>query len=56
MRLTDAQRQTIRQIVTEELGPSASVRLFGSRLDDNARGGDIDLHVELSEQAVNRLA
>ena len=49
MRLTDVQRQTIRQIVADELGPNASVRLFGSRLDDNARGGDIDLHVELSE-------
>ncbi|PMR73064.1 nucleotidyltransferase domain-containing protein [Billgrantia endophytica] len=49
MRLTDSQRQTIRHIVAEELGPSANVRLFGSRLDDTARGGDIDLLVELTE-------
>lgn len=49
MRLTDTQRQIIQHIVTEELGPGASVRLFGSRLDDTARGGDIDLFVELGE-------
>ncbi len=49
MRLTEIQRQTIQQIVTDELGHGATVRLFGSRLDDTARGGDIDLFVELDE-------
>ncbi|AMD00464.1 nucleotidyltransferase domain-containing protein [Halomonas chromatireducens] len=49
MRLTDTQRQTIQHIVHEELGESATVKLFGSRLDDTARGGDIDLYVELEE-------
>ncbi|MEA1958893.1 MAG: nucleotidyltransferase domain-containing protein [Chloroflexota bacterium] len=49
MRLTDTQRQTIQNIVTDELGPGVSVKLFGSRLDDAARGGDIDLFIELDE-------
>jgi predicted nucleotidyltransferase len=49
MRLTGTQRQTIRRIVIEELGDSVTVKLFGSRLDDAARGGDIDLLVELAE-------
>ncbi|MCK0714426.1 nucleotidyltransferase domain-containing protein [Chromohalobacter sarecensis] len=47
MRLTDSQRQTIRQLVTDELGSGSTVKLFGSRLDDSARGGDIDLFVEV---------
>lgn len=49
MRLTDTQRQTIQHIVCDELGPDTTVRLFGSRLDDTARGGDIDLLVEVDE-------
>ena len=47
MRLTPSQRQAIHRIITEELGPSAKVKLFGSRLDDKARGGDVDLLVEV---------
>lgn len=43
MRLTAIQADTIRRIIREEAGDAASVRLFGSRLDDRARGGDIDL-------------
>lgn len=46
MRLTDAQRRAIVEETARLLGPGARVRLFGSRVDDNIRGGDIDLHVE----------
>lgn len=47
MRLTDRQRQVIREATRETFGPEAVVRLFGSRLDDDRRGGDIDLLVEV---------
>lgn len=47
MRLTSAQIEAIREIVTEIAGGDAAVRVFGSRLDDMAKGGDVDLMVEI---------
>ncbi len=46
MRLSDRQRTVIRDAVTENFGVGANVWLFGSRVDDAARGGDIDLYIE----------
>lgn len=46
MRLSAEQAAAIRTAARDAFGPSVVVRLFGSRTDDNARGGDIDLHVE----------
>lgn len=46
MRLTTQQQQAVREEVTHIFGQRALVRLFGSRVDDGARGGDIDLHIE----------
>ncbi|MDE2149707.1 MAG: nucleotidyltransferase domain-containing protein [Gammaproteobacteria bacterium] len=46
MRLTEEQRRTIVEETVRIFGPQARVRLFGSRVDDTARGGDIDLHIE----------
>jgi predicted nucleotidyltransferase len=49
MRLTPEQIQGIRGIAHRLAGAQAQVRVFGSRLDDNARGGDLDLLLELPD-------
>jgi predicted nucleotidyltransferase len=49
MRLSPQQAQKIVEATTELAGPGASVLLFGSRLDDAIRGGDIDLLVQCPE-------
>lgn len=46
MRLDQHQRAIIREEVARAFGPRASVQLFGSRLDDARRGGDVDLYIE----------
>lgn len=46
MRLTPQQYRTIEQAAQNCFMSGTSVRLFGSRLDDEKRGGDIDLLVE----------
>lgn len=45
MRLDETLRQTIKHEALAALGEGTRVRLFGSRVDDKARGGDIDLLV-----------
>ena len=55
MRLTPEQRDLIVRATHELVGPHARVRLFGSRVDDAARGGDIDLLIESSERLSSRL-
>ena len=47
MRLSQQTRHIIRNTVREVFGVEATVKLFGSRIYDDARGGDIDLLVEL---------
>lgn len=53
MRLTDAQIQAIRRLSQQVAGVKSSVRVFGSRLDDTAHGGDLDLMLELTEPVDN---
>lgn len=46
MRLSQDEARAIRACADRHFGRRATVRLFGSRVDDARRGGDIDLHVE----------
>ena len=47
MRLKPNEINVIKGAITDVFGDHASVRLFGSRVDDTAKGGDIDLMVSL---------
>jgi predicted nucleotidyltransferase len=46
MRLTAQQTEQIVAVIQHHFGDSARVALFGSRLRDDGRGGDVDLLVE----------
>lgn len=46
MRLTDPQIEIIRSATRDIAGAGASAWLFGSRLDDSRRGGDVDLLIQ----------
>ncbi|MEI7842095.1 MAG: nucleotidyltransferase domain-containing protein [Gallionellaceae bacterium] len=46
MRLTQHQQRTICETVFTHIGADARIWLFGSRCNENARGGDVDLLVE----------
>jgi len=46
MRLSEQQREIIKRTLLKYFGAGSDVRLFGSRVDDKARGGDIDLYIE----------
>jgi len=46
MRLTEYQQEIIKRVLLKHFGKGSELRLFGSRVDDNARGGDIDLYIE----------
>lgn len=62
MRLSTDQKHRIRQIIQAHLGDDATVSVFESRVDDQARGGDLDFfvktpnQVQLMQRAAIRLA
>ena len=53
MRLSPTDICAIRRTVTVAVGDAADVVLFGSRVDDSAKGGDIDLLVILDWTPAN---
>ncbi|WP_376696594.1 nucleotidyltransferase domain-containing protein [Wenzhouxiangella sp. EGI_FJ10305] len=46
MRITEQQHQVILSAARRAFGPNVTVRLFGSRTNDQRKGGDFDLYVE----------
>jgi len=55
MRLDNKTRSIIKSEVASRFGVDTVVRLFGSRVDDTQRGGDIDLFVEPIQTLENRI-
>jgi predicted nucleotidyltransferase len=49
MRLTPAQIHTIKSTAQAVLGVGVQVTLFGSRVHDQQKGGDVDLYVETNQ-------
>jgi len=47
MRLSPQAAEVIRRAASQHFGSQVRVWLFGSRVDDNARCGDIDLYLEV---------
>lgn len=54
MRLHKNAQSIIHRTAVEIFGPEANVYLFGSRTDDSAKGGDIDLLVQLDKPVNER--
>lgn len=54
MRLTETQRHSIKSAVASIVGEGSRVWLFGSRVDDAQRGGDIDLLIETDQVIPSR--
>lgn len=50
MRLSPEQIATVLSIAHEVMGDDVTVSVFGSRLDDDRRGGDLDVLVETAER------
>jgi predicted nucleotidyltransferase len=51
MRLSVNQQQNILQTLYQNFGAATKVWLFGSRVDDSRRGGDVDLYVETHNES-----
>ncbi len=50
MRLSTFQVKVIKNTLGQVFGQSAQIYLFGSRVDDQKKGGDIDLFVDTNQQ------
>lgn len=56
MRITEQQAFVIKKTILRFFGEDSSVMLFGSRADDNKRGGDIDIYIECAALSADELS
>jgi len=56
MRLTTEQIRIIKLAVSKIIDAESDVWLFGSRVDDTKRGGDIDFFIETAQIVPNRIS
>ena len=55
MRITEHQHRTILAAARRAFGRDVTVRLFGSRTDNQRKGGDFDLYIECKSDDAERL-
>lgn len=55
MRLSPRQQHVLRQTLRRRFGADARLWVFGSRVDDAARGGDVDLMVQTNATDAHQL-
>ena len=53
MRVSEQDRVKLKRAVRDIVGVDAATRVFGSRLDDGRRGGDLDIYVEVGTELNN---
>ena len=54
MRIPPNYQKTITETAAKVFGERTSVWLFGSRLDDTAKGGDVDLLIKLESPTADK--
>jgi predicted nucleotidyltransferase len=55
MRLPTYQQSLIRETLKRHFGSNSLICLFGSRVDDTAKGGDIDIYIEPDIQSPDQI-
>jgi len=54
MRLTKKEISKIKQIIYTYLGDDSKIYIFGSRLENNKKGGDIDIFVKTNNNDISK--